>query len=79
MDAKEASPLSLKHKTPHEATPCSSHFFEKKDMMFPCPGLAADFLPFAVVAEGNVLAFFACGSSSEKDSQTASSLVTYIC
>ncbi len=45
-------------------------------MIFPCPALAVDFLPFAL----KVAAAFALGgggaSSSEKDSQTGSSFVT---
>lgn len=45
--------------------------------MLPCPCLPA-FLPFAVLAAGlgAGLSFLDSGSSSEKDSQTASSLVT---
>ena len=45
--------------------------------MLPCPFLPA-FFPFAELdgLAGAGLAFFVVGSSSEKDSQTASSLVT---
>jgi hypothetical protein len=47
-------------------------------MIFPCPALAVDFLPFAL----KVAAAFALGSggasSSEKDSQTGSSFVTVV-
>lgn len=49
--------------------------FLKKLAMFPWP-LPAVFLPLAVVALGTDFGFLASGSSSEKDSQTASSLVT---
>jgi hypothetical protein len=48
----------------------------KKLAMLPCPFFAAG-LPFALPdGFGAGLGFFGCGSSSEKDSQTASSLVT---
>lgn len=57
-----------------------SQAFLKKLAMLPCPFLPA-FLPFAELAglAGAGLAFFGTGSSSEKDSQTASSLVTVTC
>lgn len=52
------------------------HAFLKKLAMLPWP-LPPAFLPFAVLAAfGAGLAFLSCGSSSEKDSQTASSFVT---
>jgi len=56
------------------------YFLPKKDMMLPCPGLAAApfFAPLAAVA-GVGLAFLRAGSSSEKDSHAASSLVTKAC
>ena len=55
----------------------SSHFLPKNDMILPCPGLAAPFLAALLVAGAGVgLAFFGAGSSSEKDSQAASSRVT---
>lgn len=44
--------------------------------MFPCPGLAAPFFAPLVAGAGVSLAFFCAGSSSEKDSHAASSLVT---
>lgn len=46
-------------------------------MIFPCPAFAIFLAPGLLVldAEGN-LAFLGTGSSSEKDSQTASSFVT---
>lgn len=49
--------------------------------MFPCPGFPPFFaapLPPALlfVGAGGTLIFFGAGSSSEKDSQTQSSLVT---
>lgn len=66
--------------TPH-TTPVLQHtyFFPKKDMMFPCSAFPpADFLPLEAgvgsVEAGNLA--FGAGSSSEKDSQTGSSLVT---
>jgi hypothetical protein len=51
--------------------------FLKKLAMLPCPFFAAGF-PFALLDgfDGAGLSFLSCGSSSEKDSQTASSLVT---
>lgn len=51
--------------------------FLKKLAILPCPFLVAVF-PFAVLAglAGAGLGFLGSGSSSEKDSQTASSLVT---
>lgn len=62
------------------------HAFLKNDMMLPCPVLVAaplPFLPAPGVAAEVSLAFLAAGasavgfsSSSEKDSQAASSLVT---
>jgi hypothetical protein len=52
------------------------YFLEKNDMMFPCPFGAAAFLPFAVVGATETFAFLTTGSSSEKDSQAASSRVT---
>jgi hypothetical protein len=58
------------------ASAALDHFFPKKDMMLPCPGLAAPFFAPLVAGAGVGLAFFAAGSSSEKDSQAASSLVT---
>jgi len=46
-------------------------------MIFPCPGLPAPFLPFTEPTAGAFgFGTGAMGSSSEKDSQTASSLVT---
>jgi hypothetical protein len=44
--------------------------------MLPCPGLAAPFLAPLVAGAGVGLAFLGAGSSSEKDSHAASSLVT---
>jgi hypothetical protein len=57
-----------------------SQAFLKKLAMLPCPFIPA-FLPFAELAglAGIDLAFFGTGSSSENDSQTASSLVTVTC
>lgn len=57
-----------------------SQAFLKKLAILPCPFLPA-FLPFAELAgfAGAGLAFFGTGSSSENDSQTASSLVTVTC
>jgi hypothetical protein len=52
------------------------YFLEKNDMMFPCPFGAAAFLPFAVMGAAETFAFWITGSSSEKDSQAASSRVT---
>ena len=69
----------------HSPLSLSLHFLPKKDMMFPCPGLPAAFLPFPVAADaeaGGCLALAEAdgavggGSSSEKDSQAGSSLVT---
>lgn len=54
-----------------------THFLEKKDMMFPCP-FGAAFLVFAVVGATDTFAFLGAGSSSEKDSQAASSRVTTV-
>jgi hypothetical protein len=45
-------------------------------MILPCPFGAAAFLPFAAVGATETFAFLATGSSSEKDSQAASSRVT---
>jgi hypothetical protein len=63
----------------------SVYFFEKKDMMLPWPGLlpppppAAPFFPVGLeVTVEESLAFLGAGSSSEKDSQTASSRVTVV-
>jgi len=53
----------------------SSHFLEKKDMMFPWP-LGAAFLFFAAGGATATLTFLGSGSSSEKDSQPGSSRVT---
>lgn len=55
------------------------HFLPKKDMMLPCPGLAVLFFAPLAAGAGVGLAFFGAGSSSEKDSQAASSLVTRVC
>jgi hypothetical protein len=55
-----------------------SHFLPKKDMMLPCDALP-EFclgLAFADEAENEGLGVITAGSSSEKDSQAASSLVT---
>ena len=57
------------------------YFFPKKDMILPCPDLPPTFLALPVAddvpLEAGVLACGAgAGSSSEKDSQVASSLVT---
>ncbi len=60
-----------------------THFFEKKDMMLLPPGFAP-FFPAAVVVDllmlvvGGTLILLGAGSSSEKDSHVASSLVTAI-
>lgn len=55
-------------------------FLPKKDMMLPCPGFAAPFFAFPLAAGAGVgLAFFGAGSSSENDSQAASSRVTAVC
>lgn len=56
-----------------------AHFLPKKDMMLPCPGLAAPFFAPLAAGAGVGLAFFGAGSSSEKDSHAASSLVTIAC
>jgi hypothetical protein len=58
------------------ASAACDHFFPKKDMMLPCPGLAAPFFAPLVAGAGVGFAFFGAGSSSEKDSHAASSLVT---
>jgi hypothetical protein len=53
------------------------HFFPKNDIMFPWPGLPPFFAAGLFVdAAGAILGFFGAGSSSEKDSQAASSFVT---
>jgi hypothetical protein len=51
------------------------HFFEKKDMIFPCPAV---FLPLDVLETLTAGFFFrgGAGSSSENDSHTGSSIVT---
>jgi hypothetical protein len=61
------------------SSPAYDHFFPKKDMMLPCPGLAAPFFAPLVAGAGVGLAFFGAGSSSEKDSHAASSRVTVAC
>jgi len=59
---------------------CLFHFLPKKDMILPCPGLAAPFLAAPLAAGAGVgLAFFGAGSSSENDSHAASSRVTVVC
>lgn len=60
---------------------CICYFFPKKDMILPWPFFVAPFLSLDVLAAVGAwtLAFFGAGSSSEKDSQTASSLVTAAC
>jgi len=73
-------PYSLLNVIAHQTQPVrrredEHHFFPKNDMMFPCPALAVDFLPFAVEGAAT-LGFGAGASSSEKDSQTGSSFVT---
>ena len=55
-----------------------AHFLPKKDMMLPCPGLAAPFFAPLAAGAGVGLAFLGAGSSSEKDSHAASSLVTRV-
>jgi hypothetical protein len=50
--------------------------FLKKLAMLPCPFFAAGLLFALLDGLGAGLGFFVCGSSSEKDSQTASSFVT---
>lgn len=56
------------------------YLFEKNDMMLPCPGLPPPFLAAGLLLPVvEVLAFFGAGSSSEKDSQAASSRVTVMC
>lgn len=48
--------------------------------MLPCPGFAPPFLGAPLAAGAGVgLAFLGAGSSSEKDSQAGSSLVTAAC
>lgn len=66
-----AAGLSLLSYIPTQCT----HFLEKNDMMLPCP-FGAAFLVFAVVGATDTFAFLGTGSSSEKDSQAASSRVT---
>lgn len=55
----------------------SDHFLEKKDIMLPWPAFTP-FLPAdGLLVDGAwTLGFLGAGSSSEKDSQAASSLVT---
>jgi len=61
------------------------HFFPKKDMMFPCPGLPAGFFALPEAADdagvGLGVCFFDGGglSSSEKLSQPSSLMVTGNC
>lgn len=57
----------------------NAHFLPKNDMMLPCPGLAAPFLAPLAAGAGVGFAFLGAGSSSEKDSHAASSLVTAVC
>jgi hypothetical protein len=45
-------------------------------MIFPCPALAVDFLPFAPKVAAALGLAGGGASSSEKDSQTGSSFVT---
>ena len=55
------------------------HFFPKKLIILPCPGFPPDFFPFPSDDNGvdtAVFCFCGGGSSSEKDSQAGSSLVT---
>jgi hypothetical protein len=54
------------------------YFLPKKDIIFPCPGLVAGFFPpFNAAGAADALGLgFGTVSSSENDSQTASSLVT---
>lgn len=54
----------------------TSHFFAKKFMILPWPGLAIFFDLAAIVAPTDGFIFFCAGSSSENDSHAASSLVT---
>jgi hypothetical protein len=49
-------------------------FFAKNDMIDPCPAFAAGFFGFAAPEDAGF--DFGAGSSSEKDSHTASSRVT---
>ena len=53
----------------------ANYFFEKNDMIFPCPALAPAF-PLLLVLVLLTGFFFGAGSSSEKDSHVGSSTVT---
>jgi hypothetical protein len=52
------------------------YFLPKKAMIFPCPALAVDLLPFALKVAGAFALGGGGASSSEKDSQAGSSFVT---
>lgn len=52
----------------------NDHFFEKKDIILPCPGLLPLFFEFCVLEAEDTT--FLSGSSSENDSQISSSFVT---
>jgi hypothetical protein len=74
------SKQTLRRRRRENCKPVMAHFFEKKDIILPFPGFPPPFFPTAagagllVLAIG--LAFFGGGSSSENDSQAASSFVT---
>jgi hypothetical protein len=72
----EKCTFRLAHIRSDEQLVANAHAFLKKLAILPC-ALPPDFLPFAVLAGlGAGFAFLGSGSSSENDSQTASSLVT---
>ena len=55
------------------------YLFPKKLIILPCPGFPPDFFPFPtndIGVDTAVFCFREGGSSSEKDSQAGSSLVT---
>ena len=52
----------------------NDYFFEKNDIILPCPGLLPLFFEFCVLEAEDTT--FLSGSSSENDSQISSSLVT---
>lgn len=76
-NAQESFALSPKRK---RKTPDKHHFLPKNDMILPCPGFPAAFLPFeidGVVDTGAVMVLsLGAGSSSENDSHPGSSFVT---
>jgi hypothetical protein len=68
----------IHHQTHKANVNIEPHFFPKKLIMLPCPFFSA-FFAFAVVEAWNFgFGGGATGSSSEKDSQAASSFVTWL-